>query len=217
MALECPICKYPFGSGGKRVCTSPPVALRCASRNAGVTCGFCPGLCNLPRNPSSNTDLGLGVTDVEAGDTSVSAAFAGLGSCLHGMWISRADKHGTPVQNREGRTRLALGLCFPFCPKPIRQRGLDRILNLERVYPAQPWCVPECRDGRAHARPSRDSGRFNILGNGIRKGLLSDTKSFGSCALRDESYEWALAGTDQHHIHDQTERRPRAADVSRGT
>ena len=83
----------------------------------------------------------------------------------------------------KGKTHLAFGLCFPLRAKPIRQRGLDCILNLERVDPAQPRRDPECRDGRAHARPTRDSGRINILRNGIRKGLRSDTKSFGELCI----------------------------------
>ena len=90
----------------------------------------------------------------------------------------------SPVQTRRSKTHLALGLCFTLCTKPIRQRGLNRVLDLERVYPAQPWRVPECHDSRTHARPTRDSSRVDILGNSIRKGLLSDIKSFGSYALR---------------------------------
>jgi hypothetical protein len=91
---------------------------------------------------------------------------------------------GPQCRTGEGKTHLALGLCFPLCAKPIRQCGLDCILNLERVYPAQTRRVPECSDGRAHARPTRDSGRVDILRYGIRKGLLSDTKPFESYTLR---------------------------------
>lgn len=90
-----------------------------------------------------------------------------------------------------GETHLALGLCFPLRAEPIHQRGLDRILNLERVYPAQVWRVPECRDGSTHIRPPRDSGRTDMLENSIIERLLSDAKSFRSYAFRDESYEWA--------------------------
>lgn len=92
------------------------------------------------------------------------------------------------MQNRGDEAHLSLGLCFPLRAKPILQRRLDRILNLERVYPAQPWRVPERCDGRTHARPTRDSGRIDILGNGIRECLLCDTKSFGSYAYDEMSH-----------------------------
>ena len=100
------------------------------------------------------------------------------------MPISRPTRTGTRRRPGERKTHLSLGLCFTLRTKPVRQRGLDHILYLKRGYPAQPWGVSECRDGRAHARPTGDSGRVDILGNGIRKGLLSDTKAFGSYTLR---------------------------------
>ena len=52
------MCRKPFGSGGKRVITDPFVALRCASRSHGCTCGFPPGLCRLARKPSWNMASG---------------------------------------------------------------------------------------------------------------------------------------------------------------
>lgn len=90
---------------------------------------------------------------------------------------------GQQCGTEQGETHLALGLCLPLRAKPIRQRGLDRILNLERVYPAQPWRVPQMRDGRTHVRPPRDSGRADMIGDRIRQRLLSDAKSFGNNAF----------------------------------
>lgn len=89
-------------------------------------------------------------------------------------------KHTLRVAERHrGKTDLALWLCLPLRTKTIRHCGLDRILNLERVNPAQPWRVPKLRDGRAHARPPSDSGRFDMLRNCTGERLLSDAKSFG--------------------------------------
>ena len=87
------------------------------------------------------------------------------------------------AERYRGQTDLALGLCLPLRAKPIRQRGLDRILNLERVDPTQPWRVFKLRDGRTHARPPRDSGRIDMLRNSIGERLLSDAKSFRSYAF----------------------------------
>ena len=108
------MCKYPFGSGGKRVYTNPPVASRWASRSAAVTCGFPPGLCNLPRKPSAKTDLGLEGAGVEAaGEASAFAGFAGFGSCLQSNVNQR--RQPTHILGWRGHT-LPLGLAASFAP-----------------------------------------------------------------------------------------------------
>ncbi|KAH3667407.1 hypothetical protein OGAPHI_003056 [Ogataea philodendri] len=57
MALECPICRNPLGSGGNLVNTLPLVTFRCSFISSGHLCGFSPGLCKSPRNPSVNMFL----------------------------------------------------------------------------------------------------------------------------------------------------------------
>ena len=226
MALECPMCKNPFGSGGKRVHTNPPVALRWASRSAGLTCGFSPGLCNLPRKPSANTDLGLDGPGVEAAadEASASAGFAGFGSCC--LQSTRVSQQG-PAQPHpetwagEG-AYLALGLRGLLRTKPIRQRGFDGVLHLEGVRPAQRRRVPERRNGRAHVRPSCNSRRVDKLGNGIRERLRSDAESYGRRARRRNQMmskrgRATLWGADRLHIRDQIEPDRRAASGSRET
>jgi hypothetical protein len=104
-------------------------------------------------------------------------------------WVPADTVSITRARTGGGDTHLALGLCLSLRAEPNRQRGLDRILDLERVHPAQPWRVPECRDGSTHTRPPRDSGRVDMLGDCIRERLLSDAKSFGrlcvmGCVIR---------------------------------
>jgi hypothetical protein len=73
---------------------------------------------------------------------------------------------------------LALGPCRLLRPEPIRQRGLDGVLQLERVYPAQPGRILQCRDSCAHAGPPGDGGRSDVFGDSVGECLRGDGESY---------------------------------------
>jgi hypothetical protein len=131
------------------------------------------------------------------------------------MSISRADTQPSAEQGKAKLT-LPLGFASPFAPNRsvsadstafLISRGFTQRnpgVFLSTVMAAPMPVQPETAGELTYSETAFERASWVIL-NPL--GVMH----------WDESYEWTSAQTDQHHIHDQTERRPRAADVSRGT
>lgn len=70
-------CRKPFGSGGNRVKTFPPVQAKCSFMRSGYFCSFPPGLCSRESQPVANMSSGEAATDgVAAADVDALGALA---------------------------------------------------------------------------------------------------------------------------------------------